>query len=420
MERVATIVGSLIGGIILGALPVWVLMQKPPETKPDNSQPAGVQEKSERVPAAVADEQLKSDLRRAREDADAAKSALSDTQEQLRSARAEGKAATEQLERAQQDVKRLEGELAQARAGQPQPAAPRAPITYGKWAEMPELRDANWQETGGAAKAMIPMLKQLAEMMEKGEQPPPALMQKIGEENRKLISLYAKVIGKLPTHSSVNGEFAHPFLLMNMLAMQLQAAGEPLSEDQKAAIARHGEDYDRRWEALQKGYTEHSFKLEKKLDEADLKEWFKAQMLAECTPEQRAIAVPPEVEGIIGLDLYSAGLIFSSGITAAVINPGEQAQPKLADALKAATGIDDATLESAAFLLDEWVRGIPDLLEPKSDNQLQLYRTADVMQAGRAQLRAGRVLYNDYARDQKVKDALRGAESVILPLARAG
>lgn len=418
MERVATIVGSLIGGIILGALPVWVLMQAPPEPSLANTPALDVQDKSERVPPEVVDEQMKAELRKARDDADAARRALSDAQDELRTARAERKDAQERATAAQAETTRLKEELEKAKAAAPAPDQPKsgAPITYGKWAEMPELRDANWAETGGAAKEMIPMLKLLAEHMAKGEQPPPALMQKIGEQNRKLVSLYAKVMGKLPTHSSVNGEFAHPFLLMNMLASQLEAAGEPLTAEQKAAIAKLGEDYDRRWDEQQKAYNENTFKLEKKLDEADLKEWFKAQMLAVCTPSQRAIAVPPEIDGLVGLDLYSSGLIFQMGIKP-LTTSDEELLPELLKRMVAQSfGMELVALETATFVFDNWLHELRDLLVPKAIAQQTLYRTADVIRAGRAQLKACKVLYSDFAASQDIKDAIKGEEDVNLPL----
>src|SRR5690606_5395469 len=181
----------------------------------------------------------------------------------------------------------------------------------GKWAEIKELRETGWKEVGDAVKNMNPHLAELTKAILDGKDPPAEIMQKIQEQNRRILAEYGKIIGKLPTNSGHNGEFTHPIYFMNMLAAQLEAAGDPLTEQQVKEIVSLGEEYDSRWTKLQDGYNDKTWMLTKILDEAELKDWFLARMFQVTTPEQEAIARPPEVKGYLGLDLYSVGLMLS-------------------------------------------------------------------------------------------------------------
>jgi hypothetical protein len=59
-------------------------------------------------------------------------------------------------------------------------------------------------------------------------------------------------------------------------------------------------------------------------------------------------------------------------------------------------------------------------LGPLTTEQARQIRTVEVIQAGRAQLKAYKVLHDDYARAEEAKKALRGEEDVILPRILAG
>ncbi|MCC7510360.1 MAG: hypothetical protein IT464_13450 [Planctomycetes bacterium] len=417
MDRVLPIVAAAFVGMMVGATAVWLLM----DTSSDPGPAAATNAADKPAPQAPSDPEPDPVLERALADANAAVNAKRETDRELAKVRSERDSAAAEVTQLKQEVERLKVEAAKPA---PAPAEPdktdppkpsSVPIAFGKWAEMPAIRDANWDEIGGAAREMVPLLKELAEAMAAGKSPPPALMQKIGEHNRKLVNHYAKVMGSLPTHASSNGEFTHPINLANMLATQLKGAGKPLSDQQVSELVKLGDEYDRRWDELQKGYNEGTFKLQKKLDEADLKEWFKAEMLRVCSVEQRMIAVPPEVDGIVGLDLYSSGLIFQMAIEHLTAADQEALKSRIKAAIAEPTGIDPAVLDTAQFVFDDWLNGLQAQLAPRTRLQLQLFRTTEVIQSGKAQLKAFKVLHSDYALGDEAKDVLKGAEAVVLP-----
>src|SRR5690606_39097137 len=87
-------------------------------------------------------------------------------------------------------------------------------VAFGKWAEIKELRETGWKEVGDAVKNMNPHLAELTKAILDGKDPPAEIMQKIQEQNRRILAEYGKIIGKLPTNSGHNGEFTHPIYFM--------------------------------------------------------------------------------------------------------------------------------------------------------------------------------------------------------------
>jgi hypothetical protein len=408
-------------GALVGAVVAWLVL----DTSSAPTHPVDNATADSGTPANNAEiEQLRNELKQAGDARASLETKTNDLREQHRQSERERDDAHAALETAEKDIVALREKIAQleAEAKSTADAQPQGSLAvpFGKWADIPEVRDADWAEIGGAAEKMIPMLKELGQVMKDGKEMPPALMQKIGEENKKLIRYYARVMGKLPTNASVNGEFGHPINLANMLAAQLKVAGLPLSSQQLDELSGLGEQYDQRWQETTKGYGDNTFKLQKLLDEAELKEWFKAEMLKVCTPEQRIVAVPPEIDGLVGLDIYSAGLMFQMGVNSESARDAESLKSEVKSAVARASGMETSTLDAAQFVFDEWMLSLQGQLGPLTTEQARQIPTSEVIQAGHAQLKAYKVLHTDYARSAEAKQALRGEEDVILPRILAG
>lgn len=286
-------------------------------------------------------------------------------------------------------------------------------ISYGKWAETKQVRETDWNDLGDAYAKMTPLLQLFASAMQKGEPPDAETISKIREQNQRLIAYYAKVIGKLPTHATSNGEFTHPINLVNILAGQLAEIGLPLSDQQKQELAKTGEEFDRRWSELEAGYTETTWKLQKLVDEADLKQWFYDEMFKVTTAEQRAAAVPPDLQGLIGLDLYSPGLMLQGSI--APLRAMDQTALKgfLKDGVSEDTGILRETLDGADYIFDDWLNTLQ--LQPMSQLELGAWRTLPVLKAAKAQLVGLHALDVSVVTDEELRKKLRFLETIVVP-----
>lgn len=411
MERALPLIIAGIGGAVLGGIVIWFVAGANPRPQPP-IEPQQAQATPDDRPSWEEFEQVQAErdkLREAYEAATAIEQPPAISEAELEKALAE-------RDQANARANELEAELDALKAAIP-PAAERGnlAVPFGKWSELAEVRDADWGEIGGAAHAMIPLLKELADVMREGKEMPPALGQKIGEHNRKLIAYWARVANKLPTNADVNGEFSHPINMANMLAAQLAAAGEPLSEQQVSQISALGEEYDRRWTAAIAGYNERTFQMQKLLDEGEMKEWFKAEMMRVCTASQRAIAVPPAIDGLVGLDLYSAGLIFQMNVSDVQAPDEEQLKERLKTTAGTLYGLDSAVLEGAHFLFNDWVLALQTQLQPRAQAELFQYRTAELIQSGRAQLKAMQAIHADYVRDETIRETIRQSVSIIYP-----
>jgi hypothetical protein len=286
-------------------------------------------------------------------------------------------------------------------------------ISYGKWAETRQVRETDWNDLGDAYAKMTPLLQQYAAAAAKGEAPDAETMSKIREQNQRLIAYYAKVIGKLPTHANTNGEFTHPINLVNILAGQLAEMGLPLSDQQKQELAKLGEEFDRRWGELETGYTETTWKLQKLVDEADLKQWFYDEMFKVTTAEQRAAAVPPELQGLIGLDLYSPGLMLQGSIAPLRAMDLPAMKGFLKDSVAEATGIARETLDGADYIFDDWLNSLQ--LQPMTQLELGVWRTLPVLKAGKAQLAGLHALDDSVVTDEEVRKKLRFVQTIVVP-----
>lgn len=290
-------------------------------------------------------------------------------------------------------------------------------ISFGGLDKIESLRDADWKELGDAVNKMTPLLKQIAESTAKGEQVDPEVMKTVGEHNMKLVRHVFAVQKDLPTHASVNGAYTHPINFVNILVAQLEEAGDPLTDDQKSALTKLGEEYQTRWDTNEKGYTDDTYALVKLMDEADLKQWFVDEMFRVTSPSQNEIARPDETKGLVGLDLYTPGLMFAGIGGLDPVTAATREDLKAAMMKKVATyfAAEETAVTGVAFVFDQWLLDIGDDVGPMTKVQSNLLRTSHILASGRAQIKAVNELLNLLAVSDEVKTAIRNSKTIMLP-----
>ncbi len=415
MERTLPPILAAVVGIAAGALATWLILDQRQDAQPESGTEI----------AADASPELERDLENAQAETDTLRKIVESSRRQVQDLEAERDEARKELAGEQEraadladEVKRLKEQLDAPEKPEAQPEAPaqgNLAVPFGKWADLPEVRDADWTEIGGAAKGLVPLLKELAENIRDGKEMSPELLEKIGEHNQALIAYWARIRKALPTYASVNGEFSHPINMANMLAAHLELAGMPLSDAQIAAIQKLGAEYDSRWEETTKAYDVSTFELQKLLDEGELKEWFKGEMLGVCTPQQRAVAVPPEIDGLVGLDIYSAGVMLQMNVNDVRAPDTETMNDRLKDEVAKLTGIERAVLDGAEFLFNDWVVTLQAQLTPRPQAQMNQYHIGEVLKSARAQLKVYKELYASYAQDAEVKKRVHDSARILYP-----
>ncbi len=343
-------------------------------------------------------------------------------------ARAAETAAAARFEELQADYAALEQRLAAAEqalaaAGQatppPEVASPEPqpedglPFSYGGWGELAELREADWEDLGGAMQALAwDLLPAYLEGVASGNLDRQLAIE-VTKENAKLQGLALGLNGKLPTHQSGNGEYTHPIVLANLMAAQLEAMQQPLDAAQLRAIEALGERYDADQARLNASYDASTLTLQKPLDELALKAEFSASLEQLLRAEQRALVIHPEYHHVYGVDLYSPVLMAPVEDLVGASDL-DDLREELIDTAAERWSIPRADLEALPAVFQTWVANLGPL-EPVPASQKQFFTLSNATLAGAAQLQAMRDLEQLLGLDEEAARPLRDEAGLLVP-----
>jgi hypothetical protein len=236
-------------------------------------------------------------------------------------------------------------------------------------ADLEAVRTADWKDLAQAAASMQRLFAEFGEKIEEPKTVAPDWQSKVEEQRAKLMALAGKVFGQVPTNATSNGEFTHPLILSNVLAGLVENAGQPLIHEQRAAIASLGEDYEAEYAWLQKEYGEDTSRLEKVLDEIELKRTTMNAVRDILTPEQREATGPAQLRDRIGFDLLSPLLMAEMSAQERPVESAEAMRAALPRMAAEMYDLDAAQAAAAAPLFDAWLREVEPVLGPPSPDQ---------------------------------------------------
>lgn len=252
------------------------------------------------------------------------------------------------------------------------PPSPKLPIAFGSFGELDALAAADWPEAGGAIKAMNGLMVELFTALSKGEPVDPELQKKIQEENNKLVRVAAGIMGKIPTHSAINGEFSHPLVTANLLAATLDQLELPLTKAQREAVSRLGAGYDKAYEKLQDGYSKDTPTLQKFVDELALKQDHMKKVRDTLTQAQIDAAFPASLRDRVAVDILSPGVSAIMFAQQENFKSAEAARTKLQSRFVKDFGIGDDFQSSLAAPFDAWQEEVASLLTPRPEDKSPL------------------------------------------------
>jgi hypothetical protein len=417
MNKLVPALFGILAGAVVGAGVMWFVLSEPGTPQPNAGEGSEVarQDDEDRTTTTTPrddggepeDNQAFKDAQRQVSDLKREVTELSDDKEDLQGEVDRLKARVAELEAEPEDEPTDEDEATGDKGNMA--------VSFGEWEKLKELKEADWKELGKTIETMHDLLKEVGQARRDGKDIDPALGTKIQSENRKLVQHYIKVMGKLPTNAPTNGEFSHPINLVNFLAGQLESAGDPLSESQLSQLSELGEDFERRWNEKQEGYDETTWNLQKLIDEVELKEWFRVEMFRITTPQQKAIAVPPEIEGTVGLDLYSPGVILQTTMDVVRAGTVTEIKGEIKTRMEKSLSIERSLLDSAEYLFDEWTATLSTELQPQTEGEAAVMYTRDVVASGKAQLSALTQFEQAYVTDEKKKESFRALRTILFP-----
>lgn len=418
-------IGVLLGAV-LGAAIAWVAK---PDPEPKLNVPSRPREAADRTverPTGPKPMYTGDDIDKARQAADMAARAderrkmLDEQNEDLKATRAKLEEREKRVGELEKKVVDLQSQVEEARKTPPPPASKKAPISWGKAGEIKEVGEANWPELSAAMNEIIKSLGEILAARKEGREPSPESMKNIQKHNQKLIDYYVKVLRKLPTHMSANGEFVHPINTANMIAAALQAAGKPLSEAQTKQVVTLGEEYESGWDKLQAGYDANTFKLEKVVDELELKQKFYDSLIALLQPDQREVVVDPATHDYMQLDMYSPSLALVQNLAPVYKPTIDEVRATLIDEFSKEMGINKDLIAAQGFIMDTWFSDCGTMLDPRTEAEIGMLKTQECIKYGRVQIKAFKALIEALRPDEKQLGLIRDfADVVILRVRKA-
>jgi hypothetical protein len=146
---------------------------------------------------------------------------------------------------------------------------------------------------------------------------------------------------------------------VNAIASALEAAGKPLTPEEATALeklAREFADEDAR--RLQ-GYDETAFGLKKVIDEAGLRARFFDAAFATLSEEQRNTLTPPGTKGLLGLDLYSDGLLWITVMRPVQFKDTAALTDTVAAQIQSGMKVPKEHAEAVRAIVGRWVADLP-------------------------------------------------------------
>jgi RNA polymerase sigma-70 factor (ECF subfamily) len=309
-------------------------------------------------------------------------------------------------------LQRLEGELAPMRKEQ----AERGPtFTFGKYGQIEGVTASNWKKLGSSSHVVITTLRRIYEKRLAGEQVPDQMYIDLQKHTEIMRTYEYDTIGVLPTAARHNGEFTHPISHTNLIASELKLAGMPLTDEQVADIERLGLKWEADFEAAQSRYNASTPRVEKMVDEYNLKGVFVDAVWAVLSEQQRAHFVDQKWLHVASVDLYCPTLMIIHTSPLLTGKDLAEVRGKLQAMLVEQYAIPENQLEALGTLLDTWQTDVANILTPVKQAEARMYTFDQGAIAGAATVKLARSMLDYGMLDEANRAKLLDAYAIYIP-----
>jgi len=290
------------------------------------------------------------------------------------------------------------------------------PVAFGAYGDLEQLLDADWAGMAESVGRMHEMIEELFTKILAGEEPTMDEQIAIARENQSLSQYALQVIGKLPTSSTGNGEYAHPITLSNLTAELLDQAGVPLSDAQRSSISDLGQQYEKSWQALQAGYGPETITLEKFIDELSIKQEFMEGSRRQLSSAQLEYATPANITDRTRMDVLSP-VVMTVGLGRVVRGKdAESLKSNYMDAVSNYYGIDRAQLDDLGYVFENWLSAVQPVLTPTASSVADFYNLDSAVVGGQAHVRVVQDLLASATLDEAMREKLRTQKLFAVPV----
>ncbi len=333
-------------------------------------------------------EGLDADVASARSDARAVQQELASTREQLAEAQREQASLAEAHTAA----------LARATAAEERLGDQAAPPARYAAARYPVLDQVDWETVGQSVSELLPLIDNLVAAFREGRQLPPGEISEIQNRNVPLMGAAMKIAGQI-SGEGINGSYASPAFLANLMDATLRAADIPLTIAQSDELARLVEEALQRETELTTTYDDRTLLLRRMYDQIESRTRFSEAAFALLSTEQVQLLRPDAFRGRVTADIFDPSVqwglfvrpMWHSGKRSSL---GRDIYRDFIDQVKPAEELR-ADIEAA---VEEWSNAIPDELVEQTSDGLEKAgygRATDVRRSARHAIE----LYEQVARD---------------------
>ncbi len=233
-------------------------------------------------------------------------------------------------------------------------AGPRFPFAAHERA----LRGVDWASIGRSFASFPPLLRALGEADEEKKPPDLGMLARI-QQGRTVIAMAAKEFaGSMPGTDPFSAA-THPEFMANAIAATLDAAGLPLDEEQARSLDSAGRDFGTRDARRLAGQAADGWILERAIGEAELKDAFFAAALGPLTAAQRDALCPSGTRGMVSLDPFSSGTMWTPYFKPVVFTDRDDLVGKVAALIEEQLAIPEGRSADARTLVARWAESLP-------------------------------------------------------------
>jgi hypothetical protein len=247
-----------------------------------------------------------------------------------------------------------------------------------------------------------------------------ALAVKIQELNSKLVAQVPAMLQAGLPGFEVNGAYTHPLVTANTLSSTLAAAGQPLTEAQRAMMSGLVRTFSVENQSI--ADSSHEFTLEYLLAETEMKDRFYKEMSTLLTPEQYRAMYPEGSQGNDGVSLFGTGVVtrmYADAVPAAnAADFARTASNKISESI----GLDEATATQVRGVIERMTGASPELWQDPADSaekRFSFLKRGRTPAALRRQIEVMREIERSVSLTPEQKKKLRAMKKILVPLPRA-
>jgi hypothetical protein len=282
------------------------------------------------------------------------------------------------------------------------------------------LAKIDWGKLGADTNELAPLLVDLAEQMAaEGAELPMALAIKVQEANQRLVAQVPAILETGLPGFGPNGSYTHPLVTANTLASALQAAGQPLSADQRAKIEGLARTFSAESRAIADGTRE--LELEGLLAEVEMKDRFYREVGGVLAPQQHGTIWRTGSQTYEGTNLFDTGVMMRVHAQPVPAKDPADFARVVSGRLTERLGLDDATAAQVRAVLAQSAGASElwrDRASPIETSAVHFLKSGRTQTALRHQLEWTRQILRQVPLSAEQRKKLASMGQVLVPLPR--